>query len=117
VRNVDGCTNMSGEVIESSPQNKLSYTWQSPESTAAQDTSRVTFELETIADTVKLTVTHDKLERGSEMAGKISQGWPLVLSSLKSLLETGEALDILFIKSPCSTAESKKENKKEKVAQ
>ena len=41
---------------------------------------------------VRLTVTHDDLEKGSEMERKITQGWPRVLSSLKSLLETGQAL-------------------------
>jgi uncharacterized protein YndB with AHSA1/START domain len=109
VRNADGLTNMVGEVLEASPPYRLSYTWHLPDANAESDKSRVTFELEAIGDTVKLTVTHDKLERGSEMAMKVSQGWPLVLSSLKSFLETGQALDIWAIKGPCSTAESKKE--------
>ncbi len=72
------------------------------------DKSRVTFELETV-DALKLTVVHDKLEKGSDMASKISQGWPLVLSSLKSFLETGQALDIWAMKSSCSAQESAKE--------
>jgi hypothetical protein len=41
---------------------------------------------------VRLTITHDDLEPGSEMEREIAQGWPRVLSSLKSLLETGRAL-------------------------
>jgi len=41
---------------------------------------------------VRLTVTHDELEPGSEMLRGISEGWPRVLSSLKTLLETGEPL-------------------------
>ena len=41
----------------------------------------------------RLTVTHDELDEGSEMHRSIAQGWPRVLSSLKSLLETGKALD------------------------
>jgi hypothetical protein len=41
---------------------------------------------------VRLTVTHDELEAGSEMQRKIAEGWPRVLSSLKSLLETGRPL-------------------------
>ena len=52
----------------------------------------MTFEIEPVADMVRLTVTHEDLEEGSEMQRKISQGWPRVLSSLKSLLETGRAL-------------------------
>ena len=56
--------------------------------------SRVTFEIEEYADMVRLTVTHDELEAGSGMAIGISKGWPVVLASLKSLLETGEGLDV-----------------------
>jgi hypothetical protein len=43
---------------------------------------------------VRLTVTHDELEPGSKMAAGISSGWPRVLSSLKSFLETGQPLDV-----------------------
>jgi hypothetical protein len=52
----------------------------------------VTFDIEPVADMVRLTVTHDELEPESQMLHKISQGWPRVLSSLKSLLETGRPL-------------------------
>jgi len=107
VRNTDGRINMVGEVLESSPPNRLSYSWHLPDATAESDKSRVTFDLETIGDTVKLTVTHDKLESGSDMAGQISQGWPLVLSNLKTFVETGAAYDILAIKGPCSQQVSK----------
>lgn len=109
VRNTDGHINMVGEVLESSPPNRLSYTWHLPDTNAESDKSRVTFELEAIKDMVKLTVTHDKLETGSVMAVQISQGWPLVLSNLKSFLETGEAFDILAIQGTCSTQENNKE--------
>lgn len=109
VRNADGQTNMVGEVIESSPPNRLSYTWHLPDAHADSDKSRVTFELETVGDAVKLTVTHDRLSTSSDMASKISQGWPLVLSSLKSFLETGQALDIWAMKLGCSAQESSKE--------
>ncbi|MNV52020.1 hypothetical protein D3C71_1440920 [compost metagenome] len=43
---------------------------------------------------VRLTVTHDELEPGSSMDSGIRSGWPLVLSSLKSLLETGKGMDV-----------------------
>lgn len=89
--------------------NRLSYTWQLPNANGESDKSRVTFELETVGDAVKLTVVHDKLEKGSDMASKISQGRPLVLSSLKSFLETGQALDIWAMKGSCSAQESAKE--------
>ncbi|MBD0708830.1 MULTISPECIES: SRPBCC family protein [unclassified Streptomyces] len=54
--------------------------------------SRVTFEIEPAGDTVKLTVTHGGLEPGGLMKGLIGEGWPALVSSLKSLLETGEEL-------------------------
>ena len=54
--------------------------------------SRVTIVLEPIDDTVKLTITHDQLVPGSDMQRGIEEGWPRVLSSLKSFLETGKPL-------------------------
>jgi hypothetical protein len=43
---------------------------------------------------VRLTVTHDELQAGSGMDKGVRHGWPVVLSSLKSLLETGESLNL-----------------------
>jgi len=82
-----------GEVIESSPPRRLVLTWAEPADQAKRDKhSRVTFELEAIEDMVRLTIAHEALAAGSEMLRKISAGWPRVLSSLKSLLETGKPL-------------------------
>ena len=82
-----------GEVIESNPPRRLVLTWAEPGDQAKRDRhSRVTFELESIDDMVRLTITHEALAAGSEMLRKISAGWPRVLSSLKSLLETGKPL-------------------------
>ena len=84
-----------GKVVEVSPPTRLVITWanasQAEDPSAA---SRVTFEIEEYADMVRLTVTHDELEAGSGMAKGISKGWPVVLSSLKSFLETGRGLDV-----------------------
>ena len=52
----------------------------------------MSFDLEPIEDIVRLTVTHDELEDDSETLREISNGWPRVLSSLKSFLETGRPL-------------------------
>jgi Activator of Hsp90 ATPase homolog 1-like protein len=49
----------------------------------------VTFDLEPRGKVVKLTVTHDNLDEGGKTLRDISGGWPMVLASLKSLLETG----------------------------
>jgi uncharacterized protein YndB with AHSA1/START domain len=83
-----------GEVIEASPPRRLVITWAEPSDRKRKDRhSRVAFDIETIADMVRLTITHDDLEAGSEMERKIGDGWPRVLSSLKSLLETGRPLN------------------------
>ena len=59
-----------------------------------KDKSRVTFAIEPLEDMVCLTVTHDNFQAGSKMAEKVSWGWPRVLSSLKTFLETGKGLNI-----------------------
>ncbi|MDT3398491.1 metalloregulator ArsR/SmtB family transcription factor [Streptomyces sp. B1866] len=96
-------------VLESEPYRKLSYTWHNYEPEIAamfgwsdeklaelrkERVSKVSFEIEPIGDAVKLTVVHDDFEPGSEMLAGISEGWPLILSSLKTLLETGETLPL-----------------------
>ncbi len=82
-----------GEVLEAEPPRRLVITWGEPGDKARRDRhSRVTFVIEPVADMVRLTVVHDELEAGSEMQRKITEGWPRVLSSLKSLLETGRPL-------------------------
>lgn len=88
-----------GEVTEYSPNTRLAVTWAEPSDLS--DCSKVTFELETIEDMVCLKVTHSELLTGSEMASKVSGGWPRVLSSLKSFLETGKALNIRAGKCGC----------------
>ena len=96
--NSTGRATVVGEVIEAKAPNRLVISWASPENKEAR--SRVTFDIETAADMVKLTVTHDELEAGSGMDKGIRSGWPLVLSSLKSYLETGKAIDIMTVKKP-----------------
>ena len=82
----------TGEVVESIAPKRLVLTWAAPDD--LKDKSRVTFEIEKVEDLVCLTVTHDSFKAGSTMAGKVSWGWPRVLSSLKSFLETGKGLNI-----------------------
>lgn len=83
-----------GQVIESDPPRRLVYTWARP--TEAEDDSRhsrVSFAIEPVEDgLVRLTVTHEDLERDPQMLAGVSGGWPKVLSNLKTLLETGRPL-------------------------
>ncbi len=55
--------------------------------------SRLTYELEQQGDMVKLTLTHESEQPGSKLIEAVSNGWPAILASLKSLLETGESLE------------------------
>jgi uncharacterized protein YndB with AHSA1/START domain len=81
-------------IIESEPPRKLVYGWKSLYKDLPDERpSRVTFLLEPLKDQTRLTVTHDDFDEGSRMFEMISKGWPAVLSSLKSFLETGRGLD------------------------
>jgi uncharacterized protein YndB with AHSA1/START domain len=85
---------IAGKVVETSPPHRLVLTWASPGDVEdPEKTSRVTFEIEPFLDTMRLTVTHDELQPGSGMLEGITFGWPTVLSSLKTLLETGKAFE------------------------
>ena len=84
-----------GKVVETSPPTRLVITWANASQAADPDAySRVTFDIEPYDDMVRLTVSHDELQAGSGMANGIQKGWPVVLSSLKSFLETGRGLDV-----------------------
>jgi uncharacterized protein YndB with AHSA1/START domain len=88
---------MVGKVIECSPPRRLVLSWASPDDEArAKKHSRVTIEIEPYRKVARLTVTHDRLEPGSEMLEGITDGWPKVLSSLKSLMEVGRPLPELW---------------------
>jgi uncharacterized protein YndB with AHSA1/START domain len=85
---------IAGKVIESTPPSRLVISWARPkELTDPSKHSRVTFLIEPIGDTlVRLTVTHEDLEKDEPMLAGISSGWPMVLSNLKTFLEKGRAL-------------------------
>lgn len=91
----DGRVADAGEVVEIDPPRKLVLTWQNHlfAELTAEGFSRMTYTLEPMGSSVKLTVTHT-IDRGdSKLVKAVSNGWPSLLSSLKSLLETGEALE------------------------
>jgi uncharacterized protein YndB with AHSA1/START domain len=107
---IDGSNtvNITGEVLESHPPSRLVLSWVSPDNVGDKaEYSRVAFEIEAMGDVVRLNVIHDQLKAGSEMAKGISGGWPMVLSGLKSFLETGKAPNIMSIKSCNAQAQAK----------
>lgn len=90
----DGSAIDTGEILEIEPQKKLVLTWRhegSPE-LKAEGYSRLTYELEAVGESVKLTIIHEIDKPDSKLIHAVSGGWPHILASLKSLLETGEPL-------------------------
>jgi uncharacterized protein YndB with AHSA1/START domain len=84
---------VEGKVLEADPPRRLAYSWDAVKEGAARErTSRVTFDIEPRGKVVKLTVTHDELDERGETLRGISSGWPMVMASLKSFLETGREL-------------------------
>jgi uncharacterized protein YndB with AHSA1/START domain len=82
---------VAGTVVESNRPHRLVLTWARPETLGdPEKVSRVTFTIEEQFGTAKLTVTHSDLDE--EMREAISGGWPPILSSLKTMLETGASL-------------------------
>lgn len=97
------------KVVEATPYTRLAYTWHTftpewyetakqyvpadfMERVALERRSKVTFDLDDQGGKVRLTVTHDDFDSGSIVLESISNGWPPILSNLKTLLETGELL-------------------------
>jgi len=81
-----------GEIVEVDPPRRLvqSMTALWSEDVKREGASRVTWEVEPVGDSCRLTVTHDELREGA--SGELYGGWPMILSGLKTLLETGETL-------------------------
>jgi uncharacterized protein YndB with AHSA1/START domain len=91
----DGRVADAGEVVEIEPQRRLVLRWRNefmPE-LREEGYSRMTYEIEKKGESMKLTVIHEMERGGSKLIDAVSGGWPMILSSLKSLLETGQALE------------------------
>ena len=90
----DGRIGDSGKVVEFNPPRRLVVTWENqfiPE-LKAEGHSTCTYELEPAGSAVKFTLTHEMPKPDSKLICAVSEGWPLILASVKSLLETGECL-------------------------
>ena len=81
-----------GENLEVDPPRRLVQSFRAlwSDDVRAQGTSRVTYEIEPVGDSCRLCVTHDELPEGANP--QLYGGWPMILSGLKTLLETGETL-------------------------
>jgi uncharacterized protein YndB with AHSA1/START domain len=90
----DGKIADSGEIVEIEPERRLVLKWRNEfmPDLRAEGYSRLTYELERVGESVKLTVIHEMDKPDSKFIGAVSTGWPHILASLKSLLETGESL-------------------------
>jgi len=84
----------AGEVLEAKPPRKLVLKWRNElkRELHAEGFSLMTYDIEKEGTCVKLTVTHEMNRSNSKLIEAVSGGWPPILASLKSLLETGESL-------------------------
>jgi uncharacterized protein YndB with AHSA1/START domain len=87
-----GTAFLEGENLEVDPPRRLVQSLNAlwDDDVKAEGTSRVTWEIEPVGDSCRLTVTHDQLREGAN--DQLYGGWPMILSGLKTLLETGERL-------------------------
>jgi uncharacterized protein YndB with AHSA1/START domain len=90
----DGRVADAGKVLEVDPPRRLKLEWrhQLDPQMHAEGASRCLYEIEPVNDGVRLTVTHEIDVEHSKFIAAVSGGWPHILSSLKSYLETGQAL-------------------------
>jgi uncharacterized protein YndB with AHSA1/START domain len=90
----DGRTADEGEILEIEPAKRLVVTWrhQLNAEMHAEGFSRLTYEFRPMGEMVRFELTHGIDVSESKLIQAISSGWPMILSSLKSLLETGESL-------------------------
>ena len=81
-----------GEILEIDPPRRLVQSFRAlwGDDVKSEGTSRVTWEIDPVGDSCCLTVTHDQLREGA--SEELYGGWPMILSGLKTLLETGESL-------------------------
>src|SRR5207302_6640828 len=93
---MNGTTTDTGEILEADRLRRLSYTFKHEVNDAMRNErpSKVVFNIEQHGKFVKLTLTHEGFAEGSKLLDGISRGWPAIMSSLKSMLETGTALAI-----------------------
>lgn len=95
-REPDGTSALEGVVFEVEPPARLVHSFMMlHDAEACHDRpSRVTWEIDALGETCKLTLVHDEFESETATWREVAHGWNPVLSGLKTLLETGKPLDI-----------------------
>jgi uncharacterized protein YndB with AHSA1/START domain len=89
----DGTISDSGEVLESTPPKRLVLKWENQlPDLKPEGFSRCTFDIVPMGDQTQLTVTHEMPRDDSKVIAAVSGGWPQILSSMKTWLETGKPL-------------------------
>jgi uncharacterized protein YndB with AHSA1/START domain len=100
---------VAGENLEVEPPHRLVQSFNAlwSDDVKREPTSRVTWEIEQVQDSCRLTVIHDELRDGAH--GEIYGGWPQILSGLKTLLETGDKLttpgSLMYTQAPLTAAQ------------
>lgn len=95
-RKQDGSLDYSrGKVLTSRPPFELTMAWITRTPGGDAPATKLTYSIQQAGpENVKFTLTHEPLDEGSQVIDAVRQGWPAILSSLKTLLETGQTLDI-----------------------
>ncbi len=93
----DGTRDFKGEVLVADHPRTLSYTFVVDAPTGTVE-SKVTFQLDVMGPNVRMTLTHEGLPADGPLRTIVSQGWYAILSSLKTLLETGQPLSFPYWK-------------------
>ena len=90
----DGAVTDEGEILEAEPPRRLVIRWrhQNKPELKVEGESRCTMELEPNGSVVKLSITHTMEREPSKLIAAVSGGWPMILSNLKSLIETGSTI-------------------------
>ena len=93
-RSPDGGLAIDGELVATEPARKLVHTWQFAydPAVAAEGYGTITWELEPAGDACRLSTRHELPEGATGSEGQATAGWPMILSQLKTLVETGRPL-------------------------
>jgi uncharacterized protein YndB with AHSA1/START domain len=89
----EGEASTHGEIVEAVPPRRLVMTWNRTfDDGVTEGPSRVTWEIEPLGETCRLRLVHDDFHGTTRVFAMVGRGWPIVLSSLKTLLETDDVL-------------------------